>query len=814
MVTLKNFLPKVYSLLLIVFTLNTMGCYSRPKKSGLLDFMNISNFVSYLTGTSFPLNVQVNGLTNSGTLVVELALTGEQLTFTAAGSDTFTGVFDPNIVYTLTIVSQPATLPTQTCIISNPNLNLTFASTTFVVNCAENWYKANVSVTGIDSTNNTNLQIYNNGTDLKTRTSNGTVSFDVGDGLPYNITIGAVPTVPSTHTCQVVTSPPNGTISGADVNLQVSCLSLMKTSVAAGGFMPSTKMMTFTFSGPVTGCVLDSTGGGPPYSAGTASGGPGVTYVGNNARIAPTPLPWSFGALTFPLQVNFTLTGCADAVAAANNGAALSVTVRMMDGDVYFVSDTNGDDSNSCADPSDSCKTIQTGVNQCSASGVCSVFVEGGDYIISGTTSPISLTSTGGVRLLGSFDPSYSIQNMDTTPTRIIDNRTLAQCAGSTLGTNECAPIMISPNGMSGDTSKAHVVQGFSIFADETKKFSFGIRIINGDANSYSFIFGNYITGGQGGLGLENSAAGGIRGAIYLLNSKSNNQIDTNVLKGGFGADTSYGVYNYDSTAFLFRNRISGDKGFTSAAIGLTSYNDPAVAIINNTMNFRQYSDGTVTSTYTYGIYSYEDSPNTKYYIAGNTIYSAGASGGSNYGIFMSGSGTNAQMTNNLIMAQGPNGVCATFDNTPSINATFRGNNLSCAAGTKIFVAAGSTNFSIFCGDGTFNSSGLCLVTTAFMNDVLTANRSNQNFISTPTFNGYPLTQPWLAMTPSNGGPCAIAFGGVETSGYLNSFDPFYKLDAVIGTPVTRTTSFGGTTPSGSAGYTIGAFELDDAGCF
>ena len=813
MVTLKNFLPKLYSIFLIVIVLNTIGCYERPKKSGILDFMNISNFMSYLTGTAFPLKVQVNGLTNSGILVVELGSTGEQLTFTAAGTDSFTGYYDPNIVYTLSIITQPATLPTQTCIISNPNLNLTFASTTFVVNCAENWYKANVAVTGIASTNNTNLQIFNNGTDLLTTQSNGTVSFDVGDGLPYDITIGTVPTVPATHTCQVVTSPANGTISGADVNLQISCLSLMSTSVASGGFMPSTKAMTFTFSGPVTGCVLDSTGGGPPYSAGTASGSPGVTYTGNNARIAPTTLPWSFGALTFPLQVNFTLTGCADAVAAANNGIPLGVTVRMMDGDVYFVSDTSGNDSNSCLDPSVSCKTIQAGVSQCSTSSVCSVFVQGGNYIISGTVSPISLTSSGGVRLLGSFDPTFSTQSLDLTPSTILDNRTAAQCAGTVLSSNECAPITITATGMSGDINKAHVIQGFSIIADETKPNSFGIRVLNGDANSYAYIFGNYISGGEGGLSVENSVAGGVRAGIYLLNSKSNNQIDTNVIKGGFGADTSYGVYNFDSTLFLFRNRLSGDKGATSAAIGVTSLNDPAISIINNTMNFRQYSDATVTSTYAYGVYSYEDSPNTTFNIAGNTIFSGGASGSdSNFGIFMSGASTNARILNNLIVGQGGNSVCAAFDNTPSATAIFRGNDLDCAASKRVKV--GATNFPIFCSaTGTFNVTGLCLVANAFMNDTLTATRSNQNFIATPSFNGYPIAQPWLSLTPANGGPCSVAFGGVETSSYLSSFDPNYKLDAVIGAPMTRTSSFGGTTPPGSDGFTIGAFELDDPGC-
>ncbi|GBF37364.1 hypothetical protein [Leptospira johnsonii] len=814
MVARKNFVPKLYSFFLILFTLGTMGCYSRPKKSAILDFMNISNFVSYLTGTAFPLNVQVNGLTNSGTLVVELASTAEQLTFTAAGTDSFTGYYDPNIVYTLNIITQPATLPTQTCVISNPNLTLTFASTTFVINCAENWYKANVTVTGIDSANTTSLQIYNNGTDLKTRTSNGTVSFDVGDGLAYDITIGTVPTVPSTHTCQVVTTPANGTISGADVNLQISCLSLMKTSVAApGAFMPATKPMIFTFSGPVTGCALDSTGGGPPYSAGTASGSPGVTYVGNTARIAPTSLPWSFGALTFPLDVVFILTGCTDAVALANNGATISINVRMMEGDVYFVSNTSGNDSNSCADPSDSCKTIQTGVNQCSSSSICTVFVEGGDYIIISTVSPITLNSSGGIRLLGSFDSAFTTQDLDATPSRIFDSRNIVQCPGTTLGTNECAPITITPSGMAGDSTKAHVVQGFSIFADETKQNSFGIRILNGDTNSFVYIYANYISGGQGGLGVENSA--GTRGGIYLRSSPSNNQIDTNVIKGGFGALNSTAVYSNDSNVYLIRNRISGDKAVNdSHSVLLVNFVDRLVAIINNTMNFRQYTDASVTSQATYGIRNQESAALIKHYIAGNTIYSGGATAGSNYGIFIFGGvATNAQITNNLIQAPGSNGVCASFDTTPSGSAIFRGNDLACSAGK--YVTAGATNFSTFCsGNGTFNVTGLCLVANAFMNDVLTATRSNQNFITTPSFNGYPALQPWLSLSTATGGPCAVAFGGVETSSYLNSFDPIYKLDAVIGAPVTRTTSSGGSTPSGSDGYSIGAFELDDPGCF
>ncbi|MEI1278407.1 hypothetical protein V6Z05_08790 [Leptospira venezuelensis] len=815
MVTLKNFLPKLYSILLIVFTLSTMGCYSRPKKSGILDFMNISNFVSYLTGTAFPLNVQVNGLTNSGVLIVQLGSTGEQLTFSAAGSDSFTGYYDPNIIYTLSIIAQPATLPTQTCIISNPNLNLTFASTTFVVNCAENWYKANVFVTGIDSANTTNLEVLNNGTDLKTRTSNGTISFDVGDGLPYDITLGVKPTVPSTHTCQVVTSPANGTISGADVNLQVSCLSLMKTSVpAAGAFFPSTKAMVFTFSGPVSGCTLDATAGGPPYSAGTASGSPGVTYSGNTARVAPTTLPWSFGALTFPLSVTFILTGCKDGVDFANNGATISLNVKMMDGDVYFISDTSGNDSNSCMDPSDSCKTIQTGVNQCNSSSVCTVFVEGGDYTISGTTSPITLNSSGGVRLLGSYDSTFSTQDLDGTPTRIIDNRTFAQCPGTILSSNECAPITITASGMAGDTTKAHVVQGFSIFADETKQNAFGIRILNGDSNSYIYIYANYISGGQGGFGLENSS--GTRGGIYLLSSQSNNQIDTNVIKGGFGALTSTAVYSYNSNVYLLRNRISGDKAANdSHSVLLVNFVDRLVAIINNTMNFRPYTDGSVTSQFSYGIRNEESTALIKFYIAGNTIYSGGATTGSNFGIYMTGVATNAQMTNNIIRAPGSNGICAQFSTDPNpTTAIFRGNNLDCSAGTLVRSVA--TNYNMLCS-GVFTNTALCalaLLSDKFLNNGLSTVRSDQNFTDIPNFSAFPPLQPWLSLNTATGGPCNIAFGGVETSAYLNSFDPQYKLDAVITAPVMRTTSSGGTTPSGSAGYSIGAFELDDPGCF
>lgn len=767
--------------------------------------------MSYLTGTAFPLNVQVNGLTNSGVLIVELASTGEQLTFTAAGTDSFSGYYDTNQIYTLNIILQPATAPTQTCVIANPNLNLTFATTTFVVNCAENWYKVNVAVTGIDTSNNTDLEILNNGTELKLTQTNGTVSFDVGDGLPYDIITGAVPTVPSTHVCQLIGTT-SGTISGADVSMKLSCLSLMKTSFASGAFMPSTKAMVFTFSGPVTGCVLDSTAGGPPYRAGTANGSPGVTYAGKTAVIAPTSLPWSFSAATLPQQIMFRLTGClnsTDASLAANNGNPLAVTVKMMDGEVYFVSDASGSDTNGCMDPSNSCKTIQTAVNYCSSSNVCTVMVEGGTYIIIGTTSPISISSSGGIRLMGSFDPTFNTQSLDFTPSAIIDRRSNILCAGTTLGTNECAPITITASGMANDTNKIHIVQGFTIVADETKKNAFGVRILNGDNTSFSYLFGNYITGGEGGLGTENSATGGVRGGIYLQGAKSQNQIDTNVIKGGFGADASVAVYNYDSNLYLFHNRLSGDKAVSSSAsLDSTSYNDPAMAILNNTMNYRQYTDGSVTAVSVYGIRNFEDSPNTQLYIAGNTIYSSGAAGGSNYGIFMSGT-TNAQMLNNLIKGPGSNSVCASFSVTPSSTAIFTGNNLDCSLGKLVTV--GATNYPYYCSNGTFNSfSALCILANAFLD----ATRGGQNFTNVPSFNTAPVGQPWLSLQPVNGGPCNIAFGGVETSTYIGgTFDPYYKLDAVISAPVPRTASFGGNTPSGSSGYTIGAFELDDSGC-
>lgn len=486
----------------------------------------------------------------------------------------------------------------------------------------------------------------------------------------------------------------------------------------------------------------------------------------------------------------------------------------MMEGDVYFISDTSGNDSNSCTDPSDSCKTIQTGVNQCSSSSVCTVFVEGGNYIISGAASPISMTSSGGVRLVGSFDSSFSTQDLTGTPTRILDNRTVIQCPGTVLSSNECAPITITASGMAGDTTKAHTIQGFSIFADESKPNAFAIRILNGDANSYVYIYGNYISGGEGGLGVEDST--GTRGGIYLLSSRSNNQIDTNVIKGGFGALSSSAVYSYNSNVYLLRNRISGDKAVNdSHSVLLVNFIDSLVAIINNTMNFRQYSDASVTSQFTYGIRNEESTALIKHYIAGNTIYSNRATVGSNYGIYMLGVATNAQMANNIIQAPGSNGVCAQFATDPNpTTAMFRGNSLDCSAGT--LVRSGSTVYGMLCS-GVFTNTALCalaLLSDKFLNNGLSTARSDQNFTNVPNFNGFPALQPWLALSTANGGPCNIAFGGVETSTYLNSFDPIYKVDAVIAAPVTRTTSSGGTTPSGSAGYSIGAFELDDSSCF
>lgn len=800
-------------LLLLFLGFATNNCYTRPKKSGILDYMNFSNLVLYMTGVELPLEVQVNGLTG-GTLVVELGSTGEQLTFTGPGADAFEGLYEPNQVYTMSIVTNPVTTPTQTCIISNPSLTLTFSSKTFVVNCAENWYKVNIAVSAIAPTNNTDLGVLNNAVELITTQTNGTISFNVGDGMPYDITIGAVPTFPNTHVCQILGTP-SGTIAAADVNLKINCLSIMSTSFAGGAYMPSTKPMVFTFSGPVYGCILDSTGGGPPYYAGAAVGGTNLNYPGNTVQIVPVSAPWSFGgAVLFPQQVNFTLNGCTDGDVVANSGAALSVTVKMLDGDVYFVSDATGNNSNSCMAINDACKTIQAAVSECTSSYTCNVFVEGGTYPIATAAGQITMTSTAGVRLLGSFDPTFTTQNLDLTPSIIKDTRVAGACGTTGMGTNECVPIIITPGGMFGDTKKAHIFQGFSVWANTDNRFSAAIKIAYGDTNSFSYLFGNYISGGD----LPGTSySGSMRVGIYLLGSQSNNQIDMNVIKGGIGVDNSHAIYSSDASMYLFRNRLSADTAIWNAsAIDITNYSNRSMAIINNTINFRHKADNTVSSFYSYGINSNELSvASSLYYIAGNTIY---AGGGTNNNTAMRIAGpvaSNAQILNNILQvpntASSP--LCAEFQVTPSASAIFQGNNLDCSSPGKLLVS-NSVNYPYYCTDGTFNSGTvLCILLSA---SFLDTTRGNQNFTKVPVFTAPPIGKPWLAFfpTPGVGAPCAIAYGGVETNSYfIADFDTFYKQDAVIGSSVSRTASFGGSTPSGSSGYSIGAFEIDDPSC-
>ncbi|ACL74107.1 hypothetical protein Tgr7_3038 [Thioalkalivibrio sulfidiphilus HL-EbGr7] len=178
----------------------------------------------------YTLGGTVSGLLGSGLVLQEGAL---ELPIESSGSFTFSGFFDAETSYSVTVLTQP-TSPMQTCSVTNGSGEVSEDVTNIVVSCETDTFTVGGTVSGLDAEESLILQ--NNGTDSLPVTSNGGFVFDtpVQDQAPYNVTILTLPE--SGQICGVINGIGNINAAAVD-DVVVSCdLITVSMDVINGSF--------------------------------------------------------------------------------------------------------------------------------------------------------------------------------------------------------------------------------------------------------------------------------------------------------------------------------------------------------------------------------------------------------------------------------------------------------------------------------------------------------------------------------------------------------------------------------------------------
>jgi N-acetylneuraminic acid mutarotase len=186
----------------------------------------------------YTVTVNVSGFTSGPTLVLQLDGIA-QIAITANGSATFSTLLGTGENYVVTVKSQPAPPPTQTCTIANGSgvigtANITNINVTCVTTYLVNVYVYNLAGSGL-------IVQLNGADDLAVPVNNllapperGIFSTQLAAGAPYAVTIKTQPTMP-TQTCTV--SNGSGTIAAAEVFVSLYCDLIYRVS-AKGEWTP------------------------------------------------------------------------------------------------------------------------------------------------------------------------------------------------------------------------------------------------------------------------------------------------------------------------------------------------------------------------------------------------------------------------------------------------------------------------------------------------------------------------------------------------------------------------------------------------
>jgi hypothetical protein len=195
--------------------------------SGTVASANVTSPTVTCTPNSTPqytVTVNVSGFAPGPTLVLQLNGIS-QLAITGNGSATFSTLLGTGENYVVTVHSQPAPPPTQTCTIANGSGTIGTTNITNVNVTCTTTYSVGVSVLGLAGSGLV-VQL-NGGDDLPLTVNNqgggaasGTFSTGLATGTGYTVTIKTQPTTP-TQTCTV--SNGSGTMGTANVTASLVC---------------------------------------------------------------------------------------------------------------------------------------------------------------------------------------------------------------------------------------------------------------------------------------------------------------------------------------------------------------------------------------------------------------------------------------------------------------------------------------------------------------------------------------------------------------------------------------------------------------
>jgi N-acetylneuraminic acid mutarotase len=261
--------------------------------SGTVASANVTAPAVSCTPNSTPqytVTVNVSGFASGPTLVLQLDGIA-QIAITSNGSATFSTLLGTGENYVVTVKSQPAPPPTQSCTIANGSgvigtANITNINVTCITTYLVNVYVYNLAGSGL-------IVQLNGADDLAVPVNNlvapperGIFSTQLAAGAPYAVTVKTQPTMP-TQTCTVNNG--SGTIAAAEVFVSLYCDLIYRVSAKDEW----TWLSWIGFD--VGSCATSAT---PAPLVGPVARGAGVSWADAAGNL------WIFGGYSLDLATN------------------------------------------------------------------------------------------------------------------------------------------------------------------------------------------------------------------------------------------------------------------------------------------------------------------------------------------------------------------------------------------------------------------------------------------------------------------------------------------------------------------------------
>ncbi|WP_125231992.1 hypothetical protein [Leptospira adleri] len=783
---------KYASFLLILSFFTLSSCVRKPEGGSIFDTAIFSNFLTNAQ-TPLKLKARVQGLASGASFTIS-DQDSEVLTISGNGDFEFPNKKMKYSEFSVSILSQPVTIPSQTCAITNPKGMITPDSNLVEINCGTKFFNLNVNVFGISNSASGTLSVRNGAVDTLNVTNDGTYSFSaqIPDSLSYSASILSNP---NKHTCIIETIPPaSGTINGAPVTLNVNCLSLLDSLPVDQTAIGSLDDVILTFSKPVT--PMSCNFSAPPiYCFGNMSTSAlpltAADYNTNRLTIHPN-INWNNG-----LRQCIQLSGCTES--GTNRPFNLpQPTSYTVTNQIKYVNGT-GTNVGSCGTVATSCNSIQYAISQCNTLSPCFVLVAQGSYSITTLADRIVLIDK--LQLLGGFSMDFQSRDIVANQTTIQDNLGVGACGGSDL--TSCTPIAGGSLTLTSDV----LIQGFTLITNSNNRVATGIWLDNISTGAFTLTINKNTI-----LGTASSAPYALmlaRSGIYASNVRNSFIVSENYILGGSGNSMSIGLRLFNDTqGYVYNNSISGashlnlnDGIDSSVGIAINNMADnftQTLVIANNIINaYHVNGTPTVNAVTSKGIEALRiNSPN--FYVIHNTIFGGNGTTRS-YGIHHQSTGAvNLKLVNNQFLTNpsATNRICLNYDtNNVNTASDIRGNNFF---GCNPAVSSSPGGPFRVCGiePSPLKDAFLCLTPLT--------NATQTNFSHDPLFQN-PTGNLNVLLLNSNS-KCNSVYGGVDPA-YPPAISQFYQRD-IRGT--SRTSNIlPAPVPTGSFGYSIGAFEYN-----